>query len=118
MIMKRVIVVAALVLLAGCATVKLATPTQQDVDRVSAKYPGYTLTDLDHGKKLFEQHCSDCHRLKDPVKRSEEQWETIVPKMVKNVNKKEGANTLNADDQQAILKYLVTMSASSPSKKS
>lgn len=114
--MKRIIVIATTIVFAGCATVKLATPTQQDVERVSAKYPGYSLTDLDHGKMLFEQHCSDCHRLKDPTKRSEEQWESIVPKMVKNVNKKEGANTLSADDQQAILKYLVTMSGAKPAK--
>ena len=114
--MKKIILITAVVVLAGCATVKLATPSQSDVDRVSTKYPGYSLTDLDNGKMLFEKHCADCHHLKDPTKRSEEQWETIVPKMVKKVNKKEGI-VLDTNDQQTILKYLVTMSDSKTTAK-
>ncbi|QEC66803.1 hypothetical protein FRZ67_05610 [Panacibacter ginsenosidivorans] len=113
--MKKIILITIIALFTGCATVKLATPSQTDVDRVSSKYPGYSLTDLNHGKMLFEQHCADCHRLKDPTKRSEEQWETVVPKMVRNVNKKEG-NVLDTNGEQAILKYLVTMSDSKATK--
>src|ERR1700688_4824954 len=85
---------------------KLITPAQSDVDRVSSKYPGYTLAELSDGKTLFEQTCNRCHRLKNPVSRSENKWKEIVPKMIGKLNKKEGKEAINEKQQESILKYL------------
>lgn len=106
--MKKIILtIAAAVVIAGCA-VKLVVPTQPDVDRMQAKYPGYTLEELNQGKAMFERHCSECHRLKKPTKFSEAKWQKIVPIMVKKVNKKH-PNTLDEKSQDLILKYAITM---------
>jgi hypothetical protein len=97
------------IVLAGCFSAKLLTPTQNDVDRVQQKFPNYTLEQLNQGKMLYEQHCNKCHGLKNPSSRSEEKWKSIVPDMSKKVNKK-NSNALNPDAQEKILKYLITMS--------
>ncbi|ESU25015.1 cytochrome c class I [Flavobacterium enshiense DK69] len=95
-------------MLASCA-VKLVTPTQPDVDRMQAKYPGYTLDELNQGKSMFEQHCAECHKLKKPTKFTEAELQKTVPIMVKKVNKKH-PNTLDEKSQDLILKYMITMS--------
>jgi mono/diheme cytochrome c family protein len=99
-----------LVILTSCTAAKLMTPAQSDVDRVSTKYPGYTLADLNQGKMLFEQTCSQCHKLKDPTSRNEDKWKKIVPAMITKLDKKEGKQAVTDDQQALILKYLVTMS--------
>ncbi|HET6245481.1 MAG: hypothetical protein H0V01_13420 [Bacteroidetes bacterium] len=111
--MKKISIVAVFALLVSCVSVKLAIPTQEDVDRAN-KFPDYTLADLNLGKAHFEQKCGSCHGLKKPTSRTEEQWNKIVPRMVHKANKK----TLKIDEgqQELILKYLVTMS-SAPKKK-
>jgi hypothetical protein len=55
------------------------------------------------GADLFRANCDGCHELPDPEepKRSRQQWETIVIRMVKV----RGA-TLNATEQKAVLNYL------------
>ena len=106
--MKKALVFACVVVLASCASSKLATPTQKDVDRVHAQYPNYTLADLTQGKTLYTQHCGQCHKLENPMAKTAEQWNGIVPAMVKKVNKKEG-NALGAKEQDLILKYVLTM---------
>ena len=97
--------------LAGCS-VKLVTPAQQDVDRVSGKYPGYSLAELNADKALYESTCSRCHRLKNPISHSEAKWDKIVPRMIARLNKKEGKELIDAKQQEAILRYLVTMGPS------
>ncbi len=106
--MKTAILLYALLFLVSCASTKMViTPTNADVDRIAAKYPGYTLQQLDQGKTLFTTHCGNCHGLKNPASKSEEQWQKIVPRMAAKVNKK--GEVLNADGQELILRYLVTM---------
>jgi len=113
--MKKTIVILATLALASCFSAKLITPSQSDVDRVLSKYPDYSLADLNNGKSLFEKHCGICHGLKDPSSRTEIQWNSIVPKMTKKVNNKEG-NVLDANAEKAILRYLITMSTAKPIK--
>ncbi|HWY36686.1 MAG TPA: hypothetical protein VNX68_18725 [Nitrosopumilaceae archaeon] len=108
--MNKLFVLFLLSILTACATVRLIPPAQSDVDRVSSKYPGYTLADLNSGKALFEQTCNRCHRLKNPASRNEDQWDKIVPKMIQKLNKKEGSIVIDDKQQQSILQYLVTMS--------
>jgi mono/diheme cytochrome c family protein len=105
---NKIIITAAVLFLASCATtVQLLSPGQADVDRVKAKYPDYTLAQLNQGKALYEQNCGNCHKLKNPSSEPEEEWNKIVPEMTKKANKK-GAN-INAQQQDLILKYVVTM---------
>lgn len=107
--MKRTIFISIVALFTGCASAKLLTPSQSDVDRVQSKFSNYTLAELNQGKALFEQHCGSCHGLKNPSSRTEERWRKIVPKMSEKVNKKEH-NVLDANAQDKLLKYLITMS--------
>jgi hypothetical protein len=56
--MKKLPIVYLMAISAAC-TVKLIPPTQSDVDRVSAKYPGYTLTQLSEAKPYMNKHATD-----------------------------------------------------------
>jgi cytochrome c5 len=108
--MKNYFTLALLLLMVACVAKKAIIPTQSDVDRVASKFEGYTLNDLNHGKKLYEQHCGTCHSLKRPQSESEAGWRHEVPKMVQLTNKK-NPNALDAQAEEAILRYLITMSA-------
>jgi hypothetical protein len=107
--MKRLTFIFFIMLLSACS-VKLITPTQSDVDRVSGKYKGYTLIDLNGGKVLFEQKCTQCHGLKNPAKRTVDEWTKIVPEMAHKAENKPDVSKITSNDQDLILKYLVTMS--------
>ena len=89
------------------APVEAASPEQTYVDKMTAKYPGYTVTHYKEGKDLFEMHCSKCHDLPKPEHYTEEQWNKIVPGMTKAVNSKE--QLVSAAQQENILRYVVTM---------
>lgn len=108
--MKKTYFILLLTVLSACS-IKLAAPKQADVDRVSIRYPGYSLIELNEDKALFEQTCSRCHRLKNPISRDEKEWSEIVPKMVKKLNKKEGREEIDEKQKEAILRYLITMSS-------
>ena len=84
-------------------------PTNNDVERMKDKYPGYTLQELNDGKILYQQNCGTCHSLKHPATRTEKQWEVIVPQEVIKVNKQAGNIVLDKDYQRVLLRYLVTM---------
>jgi cytochrome c5 len=92
-------------------SVKLIQPSQPDVDRVSGKYPGYTLSELNEGKSLFEHTCNRCHRLKNPASRNEDKWKKIVPTMIGKMNRKERRQVIDDKQQEVILRYLITMNA-------
>jgi hypothetical protein len=109
---KKISIYVTIVTLIACVSKKVLGPTQSDVDRVKDKFPGYTLTELNHGKTLYEQNCASCHILKNPSSETEEEWKKIVPEMVLKVNRK--TTVLSAKDQDDILKYLITMGSAMP----
>jgi cytochrome c5 len=106
--MKKLTVILAAVALTGCFTAKKIAPSQTDVDRMAAKFPGYTLAELNEGKGLYEANCGTCHALKKPTSEPESEWRRIVPDMVRKVNK--NGMVLDNAKEERILKYLITMS--------
>lgn len=106
--MKKLTVILAAVVLTGCFTAKKIAPSQTDVDRMAAKFPGYTLAELNEGKGLYEANCGTCHALKKPTSEPESEWRRIVPDMVQKVNK--NGMVLDNTKEERILKYLITMS--------
>jgi hypothetical protein len=108
--MKKSCILLSVILLSACSA-KLIAPAQSDVDRVSTKYPGYTLGDLNAGKDLYQHTCNRCHFLHNPHSRTEAKWEEIVPTMINRLNRREGKEAIDSHQQDLILRYLVTMSA-------
>jgi cytochrome c5 len=94
--------------LSACGAVKLITPSQMDADRGAQKFQGYTLSDLNQGKSIYEAHCNKCHRYKVPESRNETKWDKVIPKMAKKAK-------LDSVQQSLVLKYVVTMSTAKPS---
>lgn len=108
--MKKLFVLSIALYIIGCSTSKnvVAPASQTDIDKVSEKFPGYTLADLNEGKTLYENHCASCHSLKPLNSQTEEGWRNIVPPMVRKANRKEG-NVIDEHGEELILRYVVTM---------
>lgn len=107
--MKNFLVLSFLIFFMACVT-KLAIPTNNDVERVKDKYPGYTLQELNEGEILYRQNCATCHSLKHPSSHTASEWEKIVPAEVIKVNKQNNNTIIDKEYQKVLLRYLVTMS--------
>ncbi len=109
---KKYFVVGLMLIAASCSSSKSAKSTssaQSDVERGAAKFPGYTLEDLNKGKAIYTKNCVACHGLKDPKLYSEESLRGIVPNMVVKANNKLGM-VIDDKDEEVLMKYLITMS--------
>ena len=106
--MKKASLILSVFLLAACTATKLLQPSQADVDRGAQKFPGYTLTDINQGKSLYESKCTACHGAKNPASKTEVKWREIVPKMAAK-SLKNGKGEIDLKAQDLILKYLITM---------
>lgn len=105
--MKKLFLFFVIASIAACSsTVKLLQPTQTDADRGSQKFPGYSLSELNEGKSIYEAHCNKCHKYKVPESRNETKWDKVIPKMAKKAK-------LDSLQQSLVLKYVVTMSTAS-----
>jgi cytochrome c5 len=100
--MKKVLVLASVIVLIACASYKPIAPTQTDVDRAAQTTPGITLTDLNEGKAIFESKCHKCHSLKRPFTKSGDEIEAALPKMAKRAK-------LDSHQEELVLNYLLTM---------
>lgn len=105
--MRILIVVISIFCLTACGAT-LTAPTQADADRGAKKFPGLTMTELAEGQNLFKAKCSQCHGLKNPTSRTEEQWRKVVPKMAGKAERKANKEKIDAAAQEKILKYLIT----------
>jgi cytochrome c5 len=108
--MNKIVILLAVVFLASCTAKKLAkTPTEADARIGANEYPGYTLAMMMDDKKICEEKCSNCHGLKNPAKKTPQQW----PKTVKRMAGKAENNpkkAISETEQESITRYLVTMS--------
>ena len=110
--MKKTIIFIFIVTVLAACSAKITMMSESDASRAAKKISGTTLANLNEGKTNYEANCGLCHGLKKPDARTEEQWKSIVPRMVNQVNKKMGKEEIDAQEQQNILAYLVTMGAS------
>jgi mono/diheme cytochrome c family protein len=106
--MKKIILIASVVLLAGCTSSIVVTPNPAKI--ATPVMNEAVLAQLNEGKKHFEAHCASCHNLKNPASFTETQWKKLIPEMVLYVNQEE--IILNEKAQENILNYLVTASNS------
>jgi len=107
--MKKTIVILSTAFLFACA-VKNIVPSESDVQRVSNKFPGISLSDLQKGKVLFEQNCGNCHGLSKSYHESESEIRKIMPEMAEK-------SKIDANSQDLILKYLITMNSANKKEK-
>ncbi len=106
---KPIITLSIIVFALSCTTLKLAEPTEADVEKGKNTFSNLTLEDLKEGKKLYESHCNLCHKLYNPQALNDEEWKKIVPPMVKKVNKKIGQQVLSSQEEEKILKYILVI---------
>jgi uncharacterized membrane protein len=106
--MKKGIIIFSVLFLTSCA--KVFVPTQSDADKGAAKFSGLTLAQLNEGRTMFKQKCTECHLAKKATSKDEEQWRKIVPMMAQKSMKKKESKQITGPEQDMILKYLVTMS--------
>jgi len=112
--MKPFLIILSVIFIIACSSKKnISTSAPSpfspaELERAASKFPGTTGDQLVLGKTLYEGNCGTCHGLKKVADYTESQWKEINPKMVVKANKYKGAN-LDAEAENTILKYLVTM---------
>jgi len=107
--MKKTLIIFSVVFLASCSS-KLIRPSQSDVDKGATKFSGLSLAELNEGRAMCKQKCTQCHPAKSPSSRNEDEWRKIVPQMAAKAMKKKNKKKISDADQEIILKYLITMS--------
>lgn len=106
--MKKTTIILLSGIISACSP-KLSNPTNDDLTIAKSKFGDVTLQELQEGKKLYQENCNLCHKLYKPQMFSEEKWRNIIPPMVRKVNKKVGQEVLKTQDENKILKYVLTM---------
>lgn len=92
----------AVAVLASCSSSKKTAST-------SKKATGSTVSlsdaDLQDGKHIWETNCERCHKLYAPESHSRQQWEMILPRMVKR-------SKLNDADGEKVKGYIMSLAKS------
>jgi hypothetical protein len=70
------------VLVTACAS-GLPSPTPADEARAHARWPGASMSELNHGRQLYVERCASCHALKTPDAVAADQWPAAIDKMRK-----------------------------------
>jgi cytochrome c5 len=99
---RILILPAAVLLLAACATKQVVTITETHAQQAAAKYPGATMASLTEGKTLYEGNCGKCHGLKKPNAYNEQQWGKHVARMAPKAK-------IDKRTENLILQYLVVV---------
>jgi len=107
---KGIPIVLSGLIIVACVSQKLSEPTEMDVEKGKTKFENLTLQELKEGKNLYSQHCSTCHKLFSPTSKTEEEWNKIIPIMVKKANSKAGQTVISPTDEEKIKKYLIVLS--------
>lgn len=105
--MKNSILILSSILMVGCTASKVATPVVTEAETTTPTLDNAITAKLSEGKKHFEAKCANCHDLKNPTSFTETQWKEIVPQMAIYMN--QNNPTLNKEEEESILNYLVAM---------
>jgi cytochrome c5 len=92
-----------LALSCGC-TSAFPSPSSVDVERARARWADATLEGLKEGRELYLAKCGACHALKAPSDLAPDAWPHAVRDMSDEARLSDG-------ERDAIVRYLVTMSA-------
>jgi mono/diheme cytochrome c family protein len=95
----------ALAPLIGCAAT-LPHATEADAARVTGRFPGATVSGLEHGRSLYVERCAGCHQLREPASETPLAWPHVVAEM-----KDDHGVHLTQDEEQGIVLYLVSVSS-------
>lgn len=107
--MKKVILFTSLALLFACGSSKILTTTADDAIRLQEEFPNVTASDLEQGKKLFEQYCTICHGAGKSYGVTSAKLQKVVPVMVGKTNKKLRTTAIDKDGSDKILQYLTAV---------
>ncbi len=102
MLSLRLIPVAVLLLLGACRPT-LPAATTADADRAAHTWPGTTVADLEHGRRIYLERCSSCHQPVAPAKVTPADWPGHIAEMKTRAH-------LSAEQAQLVERYVVTMS--------
>lgn len=86
----------------GCARSQPPPVTPADTARATARWPGITADQLQQGRVLYMERCSDCHVPVDPRAIRAELWPAHVAQMRDRAH-------LEPAQAELIERYLVTM---------
>lgn len=100
--------VLSLAVLASCGSAQLASPTESDVAKADFGSKQFAIADVNAGYELYQAKCGLCHGLKDPMRYTEEQWNILVPGMVRKANDKKNTQ-ITSEQENQILAYVLTM---------
>lgn len=78
--MKKLMVIAILFLIYGCAS-QLYQPAALNLQKARQADPDITLEQLQSARKLYATKCSSCHNLHLPGEFTSAQWPGILDKM-------------------------------------
>jgi cytochrome c5 len=93
--------------LASCAHTKAPVATDADAERAQARWPGITVAELNHGRKVYVGHCGGCHLPPAPTDHDVESW----PGHVREMSERSG---LTGEEESAVIRYLQVMAAAPP----
>lgn len=86
----------------GCGASAAPAPAAADVARVTERYPGTTLADLERGRTVYLSRCTSCHAPVAPGSIPADRWPGEVKEMSERAH-------LGADEP-LVVKYLVAQS--------
>jgi len=100
------LLLAGLALLAVGCTRPPPTPTTADLGRVSSRYPGLTLAELQQGRDVYQSRCGSCHVLYQPSQHGPSEWPHLIGEMAQRAK-------LTEADRNRVERYLVALSSRS-----
>ena len=93
----------AVLLSVGACRPTLPAATSADAERASHTWPGTTVAELEHGRRIYRERCSGCHQPVRPAKVTPAEWPGHIAVMKIRAH-------LSEEQAQLIERYVVTMS--------
>ncbi len=92
---------------AGCGRRWIPEATDADAARISARWPGTTATQLNHGRTLLLSRCGNCHLPPSPAELQAEAWSDEVREMRER-------SGLSVADAILVERYLAAFASDQP----